>query len=128
MRPVTVDWVVRAGVATPDLLKAAYAQDKQVPGVYGFSVQYAPGVDWPDLVAAGHFPHNSICYADRTVLETVLAPLGYSMLLVATPGRGYHHELELVLMQHGAILDHLPDDAAVALSTEFRKHLVRIKP
>ncbi len=49
--------------------------------------------------------------------------LGYMLVLIATPGMGYHHELCLTLMRNGVMLQALPDDAAHAISAEFRKHI-----
>jgi hypothetical protein len=116
-------WVVRAGVANWQDLKRAYGYDRRAK-VYGFSVQYAPGVSWQDLARAGNFPHPMICYADRTDLEIAIAALGYVLSLVSAAGRGYHHELTLSLLKDGTIVTDLPDDAAKALSAVFQQHKI----
>jgi hypothetical protein len=117
------DWVVRGGVAQWQDLIAAYRPDPNVQGIYGFSVQYASGVPWEDLARAASFPHSKVCYADRSNLEKVIAQLGYMLVLVATPGKGYHHELCLTLMQNGVMLQTLPVVAAKALSAVFQQHI-----
>ena len=118
------DWVVRAGKANWQDLIAAYQPDPNVLGVYGFSVQYGSNLAWEDLARAGQFPHKSVCYAERSDLENAVAQLGYALLLIATPGKGYHHELSLTLMQNGVMLQSLPVAVAKALSTVFQLHNV----
>lgn len=117
------DWIVRAGVANWQDLITAYRLDPNVAGVYGFSVQYASGMPWQDLARAGQFPHSRVCYADREALETAVAALGYLLVLIATPGMGYHHELCLALVHNGQILRTLPDAAAQAMSAVFQQHI-----
>ena len=116
-------WVVRAGRADWRDLQAAYTYDRRVK-VYGFSVQFAAGVSWQELVRLGQFPHTTVCYAERVDLERAVFPLGYTLLLVASSGRGNHYELTLIITKNGAILDTLPDDAARALSAIFQQHNV----
>lgn len=119
------DWVVRGGTAEPALLQKAYVIDEDIdPPVFGFSVQYAPDIPWEALTQAGRLRNGKVCYADRKALEAAMRQLGYTLLLVATPGHGYHHELSLVLARDGQMLTALPDDAAQALSVVFRQHQV----
>jgi len=121
-----MDWVVRGGTADWQVLQGAYLIDTRVaPPIFGFSVQYAPGITWEDLVRAGNIPNGQVCYADRKDLEAAVATLGYTMLLIATPGLGFHHELSLALVQNGQMVQHLDEDAAKALSAVFQQHLVR---
>ncbi len=97
---MTTNWVVRAGIANWQDLVRAYQLDQNVAGVFGFSVQYAPDLPWEDLARAGQFPHPKICYANREDLEQAVSSQGYVLVLIATPGRGYHHEFSLNLMQN----------------------------
>ena len=120
------DWVVRGGVADWQALQKAYVIDENVtPPVYGFSVQYAPGIAWEELTRTGNIQNGKVCYANRKDLEVAMKQLGYTLLLVATPGRGYHHELSLVLVKDGLILTTLPDQAAQALGQVFRQHVAK---
>jgi hypothetical protein len=89
-------WVVRAGIAFWRDLQRAYRRNGRISG---FSVQYAPGLSWQELAKAGQFPHAKVGYADRDALVAAVAPLGYELRLIPTPGRGYHHELSLTLLQ-----------------------------
>ena len=125
------DWVVRGGIADWETLQDAYVIDDRVdPPVYGFSVQYAPDMNWDQLVRAGQLRNGQVCYAERKKLEEAVHRLGYTMLLVVTPGQGYHHELSLVLAQGGRMLTELPEPAARALSEVFQEHRVKnpLKP
>jgi hypothetical protein len=45
------------------------------------------------------------------------------MRLVKSPGHGYHHTFTVLYDASGALLRTLPQDAAVALSSTFRKRL-----
>ncbi len=49
-------WVVRAGEANPKHLELAYDQHKQVPTVWGLSVQYDQNAGVDELARAGQFP------------------------------------------------------------------------
>jgi hypothetical protein len=122
------EWIVRGGLCKTGDLQAAYKPVLNMPGVYGFSVQYAPGVSVDDLIVAGRFPHTWVSWADRDDLEKALQKLGYVMLLIRTAGRGFHHDLAVSIMQQGQILDHLPQNAAAALSAVFKQHQKQIKP
>ena len=48
--------VLRAGTAKADLLISGYEEHLGARGVYGFSVQYAPGRTWQELAQAGTSP------------------------------------------------------------------------
>lgn len=116
-----MEWVVRAGMAEPGNLQANYQEHDAVPGVFGFSVQYQAGRTIDELAQAGQFPNAKISYAYDGELAATLSPLGYSMRLVATPGRGYHHTFMVLYDASGAMLLDLPDAAAQALSSAFRR-------
>jgi hypothetical protein len=116
-------WVVRAGIATPDSLQLGYTEHKAVTGLYGFSVQFAPGLTVDALAQAGRFRNNQISYADAIDLEHVLAPLGYTLRLVRSPGLGFHHTFAVLYTSSGLMLQTLPSDAAIAISNA----LIRIR-
>lgn len=116
-----MEWVVRAGVAAASSLISGYDVHRAVPGLYGFSVQYAPGKTVEELAQAGRFPHSQISYATDDALQAALRTLGYAMRLVASPGTGYHHTFVVLYDASGAQMRSLPHDAAVALSTAFRQ-------
>lgn len=116
-----MDWIVRAGVAGVSSLIRGYQLHLGVPGFYGFSVQYAPGKTMEELALARRFPHPAISSATSSALMAALQPLGSTMRLVKSPGQGYHHTFTVLYDASGAILRTLPQDAAVALSSTFRK-------
>lgn len=87
-RSVYMEWVVRAGEAKPDKLLDGYTRHEAVPTVYDFSVQYAAGRNLDELALAGQFLNAQISYAYDDELATALLPLGYTMKLVPTPGKG----------------------------------------
>lgn len=116
-----MEWVVRAGVAAAASLIAGYNEHRAVPGLYGFSVQYAPGKTIEELAQAARFPHPQISYATDDALWAMLQPLHYSMRLVASPGTGYHHTFAVLYDANGILLRSLPQDAAIALSKVFRQ-------
>lgn len=113
--------VLRGGIAKADLLMQNYRQHKQAPGVYGCSVQYAPGRTWQDLALAGQFKNGQVSIADEDLLRAALAALGYSMRLVPSPGRGFHHTLVVLYDKSGQRLTQLPRDAALALANAFQQ-------
>lgn len=115
-----MEWVVRAGVAGAQSLINGYAEHRRVPGLFGFSVQYAPGMTVEALALAGQFPHPRISYATEDALFAALQPLGYTMRLAKSPGVGYHHTFAVLYDATGAMLHVLPQDAADALSATFR--------
>ncbi len=100
-----------------------YNQHRGVPGLFGFSVQYAPGRSIEELALAGQFPHEQISYATDDALRVALQTLGYTMKLVRSPGRGYHHTFAVLYDVNGLLLQNLPQDAAVTLSQTFRHRL-----
>ncbi len=111
---------MRAGIASPGSLVKGYNQHRGVPGLFGFSVQYAPGRSIEELALAGQFPHEQISYATDDALQLALQPHGYTMRLVRSPGRGYHHTFAVLYDMGGLPLQRLPQDAAVVLSQTFR--------
>ncbi len=114
-------WVVRAGVAAAKSLIAGYRQHLGVAGLYGCSVQYAPGYTVEDLAQAGQFKNNQISFATEDALVSALRPLGYTLHLVPSPGRGFHHTLVVLYDVGGTMLQQLPQDAAEALSRAFQQ-------
>ncbi len=116
-----MNWVVRAGLAGATSLVSGYNKHRSVTGLYGFSVQYAPGATVEELALAGQFPHPQVSYAPEDALAAALAPLGYSMRLVKSPGTGYHHTFTVLYDATGAMLSVLPQDAAVVLSATFQQ-------
>jgi hypothetical protein len=117
------EWVVRGGIADAPRLIAGYVRHLGYPNqqVYGCSVQYQPGMSIADLAKAGLFPNAQISYAQRTSLESALAPLGYTMELRPTYGIGYHHTFMVLYDQTKALLIALPHDAALALAGVFQQ-------
>jgi hypothetical protein len=114
--------VLRAGTAKADLLMSGYEEQLGARGVYGFSVQYAPRHTWQELAWVGRLRNGRVSVADEDALRAALAPLGYTLELVPTPGRGFHHRLLALYDATGQILTTLPADAARALATTFVQH------
>jgi hypothetical protein len=114
--------VLRAGTAQARLLVKGYGQHAGAPGTFGLSVQYAPGSAWQDLAQAGRFSNGQVSIADEDALRAALAPLGYTMQLVPTPGRGFLHTLVVLYDTSGQMLTSLPADAAYALAATFKQH------
>lgn len=117
---MTVEWIVRAGEAQVKSLIAGYREHAAVSGLYGFSVQYASGKTVEELALAGQFPNGQISFAGDSELAATLAPLGYAMRLVRSPGRGYHHTFAVLYDASNVMLRTLPQDAAHALAATFR--------
>jgi hypothetical protein len=92
-----------------------------MPGLYGFSVQFAPGKTVDELAQAGRFPHPLISNATTDALAAALRLLGYSMRLVKSPGQGYYHTFAVLCDANGTMLQALPRDAALALGQTFRR-------
>ncbi len=121
-----MDWVVRAGEAQVSSLIKGYGRHRGVLGVlYGFSVQYAPGQkkSVEELAKAGQFPNGQISYALDVDLVAALAPLGYQMRLIASPGQGFHHTFAVLFDATGVMLQTLPQDAATAISRTFKRRV-----
>ena len=99
--------VVRAGVATPNSLIAGSAEHSAVPGLYGFSVQSAPGLSVDDLAQAGAFPNRQISVTTTAELA------GVGVTVVPSPGAGYHATAQ--------VPNPLPADIASSISGVFRQ-------
>ncbi len=106
-----LNWVVRAGVATPESLQRGSAEHPLVPGLYGFSVQHQPGKTVIELAAAGSFPNAQISVTTVEQLVAAAAAQGYVIGVVRSPGRGFHHDVR--------VPNPLPDDLAQALAATF---------
>ena len=115
------NWVVRGGIATADSLQLGYSWHRAVPGLYGFSVQYAPGQTLDALALAGRFRHGQLSFADLAALGQAVQPLGYTIQLVQSPGHGFHHTFAVLYTANGTMLQSLPRMAAVALSNTFQR-------
>ncbi|MGH2410875.1 MAG: RHS repeat-associated core domain-containing protein, partial [Chloroflexota bacterium] len=70
------DWIVRGGIATAKQLQVGTTQHALMPGLNGFSVQYAPGRSIQQLAAAGRFPNASISVTTVEQLEAAAAAAG----------------------------------------------------
>lgn len=114
-------WVVRAGEAKAADLEWGYSLHRQVPGLYGFSVQYEPGKTVDELAQAGQFPNAQISYAEEAALNLAIRPFGCTMRLVKSPGNGYHHTFAVVYDATGAIQQRLPHAVAQALAAAFQQ-------
>jgi hypothetical protein len=117
-----MEWVVRAGEARPQNLISRYTEHLGMRGVFGFSVLHQPGLSWQALLQADGFPNPTVSVADDDDLAAALAPLGYSRRLIKTPGRRYHHTFCVLYDATGTMLDHLPRDAADAISHTFVRY------
>jgi hypothetical protein len=69
-----------------------------------------------DLARAGQFSNGQISYQDEDVLQAAVAPLGYRLGLIPTPGKGYHQTCAVIYDVMGVMLHTLPLDAAQAIS------------
>ncbi|MGO8951382.1 MAG: hypothetical protein ACLQUY_27755 [Ktedonobacterales bacterium] len=116
-----MSWVVRAGIARADTLINGYRRHSGVTGLYGFSVQYAADKSIEELAQAGQFSHAQISYAQEQDLAASLTWLGYTMRLVPSPGKGYHHTFAVLYDATGLMLQALPQDVADALSRTFKQ-------
>lgn len=115
------DWVVRGGEAkAPDLI-SGYGPHPQVPGLYGFSVQYAPGKTIAELAQAGHFRNATISYETAATLAQVVQSVGYEMRLIPSPGGGHHHTFAVLYDVSKIIQTDLPSVVAQALAIAFRR-------
>ncbi|HEX6820299.1 MAG TPA: hypothetical protein VF120_18120 [Ktedonobacterales bacterium] len=125
-----MEWVVRAGEARPEYLVSGYGPHRAVAGLYGLSVQYAPGKTVDELAHAGRFPNAQISYATDDSLASALQPLGRSMKLISSPGQGYHHTFAVVYDASGVMLTRLPLALAIVISQTFqrRSNPLRARP
>jgi len=98
---------VRAGVATPNQLIAGSAEHRDVPGLFGFSVQSAPGLSVDDLARAGAFPNRKISVTTTAELA------GVGVAVVPSPGAGYHATAQ--------VPNPLSTDLASSISGVFRE-------
>ena len=105
------NWVVRAGIVTPEQLKNGVGGHALMPGLHGFSVQSEPGRTVFQLAEGGHFPNAQISVSTVEALVATGQAMGYSVRVVKSPGRGFHFTVE--------VPDPLPDALAEALSREF---------
>jgi len=112
-------WVVRAGEAKAADLVGGYRQHLNVPGLYGFSVQYAATVPWQELARAGQFPNAKVSIAVEQDLRVALQSLGYDLRLVPSPGVGYHHTFVVLYDATGTMLTHLAFPIAQKLYETF---------
>lgn len=118
---MSVNWVVRAGVAKPlDLIKG-YTEHLGALGTYGFSVQYNPGSDIDELARAGQHPNATISIATEDALQAAVMPLGYHLGFIRTPGHGYHHTCTVVYDTQQSVMQVLPQVVAEALSATFQR-------
>jgi hypothetical protein len=116
-----MEWVVRGGIATTDRLQKGYGEHRGMRGVFGFSVQYAPGKTVEELAQVGRIRNGQISFATVDDIRAALHPIGYAMRLVKCPGQGFHHTFAVVYDASGMMLQTLPDDAAQALQRVFRQ-------
>lgn len=112
-------WVVRAGEAKAVDLMKGYREHLGVPGLYGFSVQYQPGISWQELARAGRYPTAQVSIAEEEMPRLALRALGYDLRLVSSPGAGYHHTFVVLYDTTGAMLTQLPLQAADRLHDIF---------
>jgi hypothetical protein len=105
------NWVVRAGVVTPEQLKNGVGGHALMPGLHGFSVQSELGRTIFQLGEAGHFPNAQISVSTVEALVAAGQAMAYSVRVVKSPGRGFHCTVE--------VPEPLPDTLAEALSHEF---------
>ena len=117
-----MEWVVRGGVALPKQLIDGYGVHLGVHApLYGFSVQYQPGRTIDELAQAGQFRNSQISYAADDALQAAIQSVGYTMRLVQSPGRGFHHTFAVIYNNSGIMEQQLPQAVATALSHVFRQ-------
>lgn len=76
---------MRGGLATADRLVKGYRPHLSVPGLYGFSGQYAPGFTWEQIAHLRRFPNGRLSIAYDTHLLAALRPLGYTLRIASSP-------------------------------------------
>lgn len=106
--------VVRGGVPTAEGLRDKVREEKSYTGLFGLSVQAAPGVSIETLVGAGNLPHKQIGVTTARELRQLGERLGVALDVVATPlaGMGFHATLKCP--------NPLPFDIAEQLVKAFR--------
>lgn len=114
-------WVVRGGLATARSLVDGYEEHGAVPGLFGFSVQFAPNIEVDELARAGKIRNGQISYATDDALRGAVQPLGYDVRLVKSSGHGFHHTFVVVYDATGSPLHALPNDIAEAISRTFQR-------
>jgi hypothetical protein len=114
-------WVVRAGEAKTQDLINGYALHRLVSGLYGFSVQFAPGLSVDELALSGRFPHAIISYEDEAALASSVESVGYRMRLVRSPGTGHHHTFCVLYDASNVLQLTLPLTVAEALARTFKR-------
>ena len=66
------------------------------------------------------------------MLQAAIAPLGYRLGFIQTPGKGYHHTCTVLYDASGAMLHTLPPAAVQAISGAFLRmpnpHRVPMRP
>jgi hypothetical protein len=82
-----------------------------VPGLFGFSVQYQPGKSIEALAAAARFPNTQISVSTDELIIAAGRKAEYDLRLVKSPGRGFHHTVEVPFP--------LPSELTEALSPAF---------
>jgi RHS repeat-associated protein len=117
------NWVVRGGEAEPQDLIVGYREHRGVPGLFGFSVQYAPGtgLSVDQLAEAGHFFNRQISYATDQQLMAAVAPTGYEIALIESLGGGYRATLTVIELSTGQMMHELPPSVADAISAAFQR-------
>lgn len=117
----TMEWVVRGGLATPKQLSDGYGPHAGMKSpLYGFSVQFQPGKTIDELALAGQFRNGQISYASDDALQEAVHGVGYTMRLVKSPGRGYHHTFAVIYNASGMMQQKLPPIVATSISQTFR--------
>ena len=75
--------VVRGGYCGASSLRRGYRRHPGAAGVWGLSVQYAPGRSIEDLIRAGRlYSYPVVSYADEADLAAAVAPLGFRIRLI----------------------------------------------
>jgi hypothetical protein len=84
-------YVVRAGVATPSLLRVG---TRFTVNGFGFSIQSAPGISVEELARGGRFPNRQISVT--TLQELRGAGVSVNFPTPRSPGAGDHHGTVMV--------------------------------
>lgn len=89
--------ILRAGTPTAYNLQAAYGPDVVRADLCGISVLFHPGWTADQLAQVGNFRHSMTSFAAVVQLRSALQPIGYDLLLTATPSRLLpdHHTLSV---------------------------------